>query len=279
MIAVERDPLLADIARYNFARIGLRNIQVINASAEEFVATPGLEADLIYADPDRRSAANKKLVLLGDCTPDIVQLHSRLHEIAPRVVVKVSPLFDPAEAFRIFGPHTRVEAVSLRDECKELLVETGSHIEKPTVAASAIDSGEVEWLIDSSSSTPTSSFSTTYRYLLLPDVALRKMRMARRYFAARGCFIASESGYAFCDELPEAGLFRAFEIEAILPYKPKEIRRLGLKNLTIMQRDFPLSNARIATQLGVREGGGRLAAFTMIENAAWMALLVGRDLC
>ncbi len=273
VIAIENDPLLVDIARYNFARLGLHNVQVIHASAEEFVASTDLKADLVYADPDRRSAANRKLLLLEDYSPDIVLLHKRLHEISPRVVVKVSPLFDFAEAIRIFGAHTRVEAVSLGGELKELLIETGSHISRPVVSSAEAGGSSVEWPLDAPPPAPEASFCPPCRYLLLPDVALRKMRMARIHFLSKSTFINKDSGYAFADELPDGGMYRAWKIEAIHPYKPKEIKRLGFKSMQIMQRDFPLTNAQIAAQLGAREGGGRIAAFTTVGNEAMMVLL------
>lgn len=266
VIAVERDSLLADIARYNFERLGLRNIEVVNASAKDFLSKKSLRADLIYADPDRRSEANRKLVLLEDCTPNVVELHARMHQIAPKVVVKCSPLFDPAEAFRRFGEHTKVSAVSLRDECKEILIETGAHIPRKTIAAIAVkESGveQAEWPLETppTSSSPAPPAPHEARWLLLPDVALRKMGMAPH-------------GYAFADELPGGGMYRAWEIEAVHPYKPKQLKKMGLRHLTIMQRDFPLSNARIAAQLHIKEGGERTAAFFTIAGKPYVAFLL-----
>ena len=49
VVSLERDPVLALVARYNFERLEARNIEVICTSAETFVAEFAGTADLIYA--------------------------------------------------------------------------------------------------------------------------------------------------------------------------------------------------------------------------------------
>ncbi len=99
VIAIERDGELAAVARENFHRLGAENISVINTSDREFLNT-GIHADLVYVDPDRRSAEGKKKVRMEDCSPDIVALMPQIRSVAPRLVVKLSPLFDVDEVFR-----------------------------------------------------------------------------------------------------------------------------------------------------------------------------------
>ncbi|MGD9328758.1 MAG: RsmD family RNA methyltransferase, partial [Cyclobacteriaceae bacterium] len=50
---VEKDPVLADIAAYNFAYMGLKNIRVVNQKAEEFLSDLDSSDvyDEIYLDP------------------------------------------------------------------------------------------------------------------------------------------------------------------------------------------------------------------------------------
>ena len=123
VVSLERDPVLALVARYNFERLEAHNIEVICTSAETFVAEFAGTADLIYADPARRDGANRRLVRLEECSPDVRSLMPRLRQIARRIVVKASPLFDTDEAFALFGGEVSVEAVSLHGECKELLID------------------------------------------------------------------------------------------------------------------------------------------------------------
>ena len=107
VVALERDPLLARITSENLSRMGVANIEVVNTSAEEYLRQEGLHFDWIYADPDRRSAEGRKLVLLEACSPDIVALKPKIDRITARLCLKNSPLFDVDEALRLF-PDSRV---------------------------------------------------------------------------------------------------------------------------------------------------------------------------
>jgi hypothetical protein len=349
VIALERDPELAAVARENFRRLGAHNIEVVNSSAEDFLLGSGTSADfrvdLIYADPDRRNASGKKLVRVEDCSPDIAAMLPLLGRLSPRLVVKLSPMFDVDEVFRLFGAHTRVEVVSLGGECKEIVACVSGDIPSPVVGAVAIGLGEVEYPFGSGevvglgeeidpgeaehplgpgeaelsgggdapepapAPAPSREFRADYfqfrandfRYLVVPDVALQKARLARRYFAPRGVWIDSDNGYGFSVEHPERepsdqpGGFsdehperdpadqqadqqgdlmgKVLEIAAIEPFDPKSLRRRlksgGVKNLNILKREFPLSSADIARQLGVREGGSTTIAFTRAAGRLW----------
>jgi hypothetical protein len=278
VIAVERDTDSAVIARENFRRLGATNIEVMNSSAEEFLAGFEGRADLVYSDPDRRSDTGRKMVRLEDCSPDILALMPHIRQIAPRLVVKLSPMFDVDEAVRLFAPHVRVEVVSLGGECKEVVVEIAGDIPHPTICAVAIGMGEVERPFDSSTIAPPADFRPEeYRWLVVPDVALQKARLAHGYFLEQGMWIASDNGYAFATEEPVGVMGRVFEIAAIEPFDPKTLRRRlkneGIKSIDIMKREFPLSTADIARRLGVREGGSRKIAFTHTADRLWQIVV------
>ena len=119
VVAVERDEVLADVVRENLRRMGVENVEVVTASAEEYVSSCEEHFDWVYADPDRRTADGKRVVRLEDCSPDMVALYPALGRITERVAIKNSPLFDIEEAFRLFGDCT-VEVLSLAGECKEV---------------------------------------------------------------------------------------------------------------------------------------------------------------
>ena len=281
VIALECDGELAAITQENFRRLGAHNIAVINTSAEEFLSGADISADLVYADPDRRNPKGKKMVRIEDCSPDITALLPQIRRIAPRLVVKMSPMFDVDEVFRVFGPHTRAEVVSLGGECKEIVAEVADDITVPTLRVVAMGVGEVEYPANDGrqalKQTPEQTSERTsgqafeaekYRYLVIPDVALQKARLARRDFSepGRNVYIDSDNGYGFSTENPGNIMGKTLEIESIEPFDPKELKRRlraqNIKNIAILKRDFPLSAADIARQLGVREGGTTKIAFT-----------------
>jgi hypothetical protein len=284
VIAIERDATLAAIARENFRRLGAHNIEVVNSSAEEFLNTADLRADLVYADPDRRDAVGRKMVRLEDCSPDIVALLPRIERIAPRLAVKLSPLFDVDELFRVFGPGTTVEVVSFGGECKEVIANIRFDAQiPPVVRAVAIGIGEVEYprgeVRQAVAPAPVQIFEPErYRCLVVPDVALQKARLARRYLSERGVWIDSDNGYGFAAELPSGDgrsviMGKVLEIESIEPFDPKALKRRlksdGIRSIDILKREFPLTAADIARQSGVREGGATKIAFTRAAGLLW----------
>ena len=139
VVTLERDEQLANVVRHNLKLLGINNVEVITTTAEEYVANCTEHFDWVYADPDRRSAEGRKMVCMEDCSPDMLQLMPRLRQIASRVAIKLSPLFDCEEAFRLLSP-AEVEIVSLGGECKEVNIYTEA--EKNTLRIAPIGMGE-----------------------------------------------------------------------------------------------------------------------------------------
>ncbi len=274
---VERDEVLAAIARENFRRLGATNIEVVCGSAEEVVAAADEGTfDQIYADPDRRSADGRRQVLLECCSPDVVALMPRLQRLAPRVVIKNSPLFDVAEAERMFGSQCRVEVVSLAGECKEVIAEWDRTFAHNTLTATAIGVGEYSCASSALVAPTMAANPLAARYLLSPDVALRKARLTATYFAefvptAKAC---TADGFYLSEERPEgATLARVYEIVTAQPFAPKQLKRdlarRSIRRLTALKRDLALSSSEICRRLSVSEGGDALWAFTECGGAVW----------
>ena len=275
--AVERDEVLADVARENFRRLGVANVDVVCATAEEFLAEccrSGRRFDMIYADPDRRDDLGRKMVCLEDCSPDIAALLPRIKAAAATYCIKLSPLFDVDEAFRIFGDVT-VEAVSAGGECKEVIVcDDGSRTARISAVALHPDGtvSEVSFLRgDAATVLSTASFDPLRcRTLGIPDPALQKARLVSRSLCGRA-EVWSENGFAFsAEEDPSdsaGGLCRWYTVESIEPYSPRRLRReLKGTGIELFKREFPFSLSEVRRACALREGSGMRAALTRIGD-------------
>lgn len=300
--AVERDPVLAQVARENHARLGAGNIEVVEGDAGEFMerlvcggvtgdfaerfARSGAAADLVYVDPARRSDAGRKVAGLADCSPDIERLLPLLRAHSRRVMVKLSPMFDVDEAFRIFGTAV-VDVVSVGGECKEVLVIVGEGIVESVLRVSMLGSGTVEYrcgepetVTEVEAGYVAEAVSPDdFRYMVAPDAGLVKARLTERYFRENGGFVG-ESPYAFYRseaDLPSFVPGTLYRITSVADYDPvkikKELKKTGVARLNILCRNFPDSPARIASRLGVKEGGGRFAAFVRLGGRLRMVML------
>lgn len=275
--ALERDPVLAAVTARNLRLLGVGNVEVICTSAEEFLRDTARTFDWVYADPDRRSTEGRKLVRLEACSPDILSLRPMIGRISERLCLKNSPLFDVDEAFRLFG-RCRVEVVSLADECKEVLIYADGS--DPRITATALGLGSYSLPAAEADNTPaTAPFDPArYRYLVVPDVALRKARLACAHLRGRAD-IRSNEGYGFAAEEPRDVIGRVFAIDTIEPYDPGRLKReFRGRRIGILKRDFPLTNAEIARRLGVREGDDQRLAFTCVDGGFWVIRLKSLNL-
>ena len=270
VVTLERDPVLARIAAENFARLGAGNVEVVASPAEEYLAREGVRFDWVYADPDRRDGDGRKLVRLEDCSPDILALRPLINRVAPRLCLKNSPLFDVGEALRLF-PDSRVEVLSLGDECKEVVVyDDGTG---PLVTATALGRGSFSAAPGETAPPPGRFDPERYGYLVIPDVSLQKARLARIHLAGKAD-IWSDNGYGFAVEEPEGVLGRTFAVESIEPYDPKRLKReLKGREAEVLKRDFPLAVEELMRRLGLHAGAGLRLAFTKIGNDFWVIRL------
>ena len=266
VVALERDPLLARITADNLSRMGVANIEVVNSSAEEFLGREGLHFDWVYADPDRRSAEGRKQVRLEACSPDIVALRPAIDRIAPRLCLKNSPLFDVDEALRLF-PGSRVEVVSSDDECKEVVVYADGS--GPLVTATALGTGSFSARPGAAAPEAPAFDPVRYHWLVVPDVALQKARLARLHLAGKAdCW--SDLGFGFAEEEPHGIIGRVLPVERIEPYDPKRLKReLKGRGLELLKRDFPLPAEELMRRLGTRPGADLRMAFTKIGDDFW----------
>ncbi len=278
VVTLERDEVLADVARENMRRLGVENVEVVTASAEEYLKGCQERFDWVYVDPDRRGEDGRKRVLLEDCSPDVLSLMGDIERVSERLAVKCSPIFDVDEAFRLF-PDSAVEVVSLGDECKEVVIYVGGE-RRGVIGATAVDRGEV-WVdrVGELPSAPQIFDTERYNYLLIPDVAVQKGRIARRTLA-EVCDIWSDNGFGFCesrDALTQSHIARCEAIEWIGEYNPKSVRRelaeRGIARAEILKREFSISTDRVLKQLKIKEGGTRRIALTTICNKQIIIIL------
>ena len=265
VVTLERNEMVAEVARENFRRLGADNIEVVTSSAEEYLATCTDHFDWCFSDPDRRGSKGEKLVRLEECSPNVVALMPTLKRIADKICIKCSPLFDVDEAFRLFGDCT-VETVSLGGEAKEVNIYIDGSA--PQLKAVAVGIGEVSSSVEERNSASWSaqpSDLSQYRYITLPDVALQHSRMVAVAFEGK-CDVWSNNGVALSTEKPDGVLGRIFEVEAIYNIDSAFKRVIKGAKAEIYRRDFPMANAEICKRYRCSEGGKDKWCFTRIGD-------------
>lgn len=270
VVALERDEVLARVVRYNLGLLGIKNVEVVTTSAEEYLQQCQEHFDWVFVDPDRRSAEGKKMVRMEDCSPNVLEQMPHIERIADRLGVKLSPLFDVEEARRLF-PRSEVEVVSIAGECKELNVYTKAQKELLRVVIAGV--GVWEYDFEAMAVHPCVAPFDVERakYIIIPDVAMQKGRVAVAEFS-RYAQIWSNNGYAFAQRLPEGRVpARVYEIERIERYNPKQLKKefrgVGVE---ILKRDTQLSVEAVRKAANLRAGSEHTMAITTIGSDTWV---------
>ena len=272
VVALERDQVLAAVTRENMRRMGIENVEVVNASAEEYLAHCEEHFDWIYVDPDRRTDKGERVFKLEDCSPNVLALMPHIKRIGDHLAIKNSPLFDVEEAFRLF-PDGSVEVVSLHDECKEVMIYLGGG--EPTLSATAVGRGRVEFRRAELTSValPEEFAKDEYRYLVIPDVSLQKARIVAN--ALQGVAdVWSNNSFGFARELPEGVLGRVERVERIEIFDIKSLKReLKGKGVDIVLRDFPMGVDELRKRTASRSGNEKRIALTRIAGKSYTIYL------
>lgn len=282
VIGIEQDELRAHIAQQNMQRLGVHNLHVLHATAEAFIhAYADAPADLLYCDPARRDTVGNKTLRLEDCTPNVRELLPQMLRCAKRVLLKLSPLFDVAEAWRIHPNISEVAVVSVQGECKELLITIEQELPNTQTLAIHTDTGCWTFPLGESP-TPLATTATAKGFVLEPDAAFYKARhtlpLFSRYFQALHAQMGeSAEGYFFADTPPAADFpGRVFQLLEAHEYKPQELKKYAkqqqLRALNIAKRHFPLSVAEVRKQLAVAEGGEYALLCTTLSGKKWALL-------
>ncbi len=281
---VEIDAAKAEIAKYNFSKLSLNNIQVFNDSAENFCENALLENlkfDSIYIDPSRvvKDGENgtKKVYSLEDSSPNIIELLPKLKQLSNVILIKLSPLFDVEECFRIFGKDTIVEVVSTDNECKEVLVKidqriTNHSFNKLKTIVHTIIKGSLisRYMVDyepNKSINENSDFDAP-KYIYVPDIAFYKSRCVEQYithYTDLKEFVFDNYIFSL-DKIVKSFEGQCFSVELTMPYNTKaikeELKKRGVKRATIHIRNFAYKLQDIQKSLKISSGNDAHLFFT-----------------
>lgn len=116
----EIDTELSQIAAYNAGILKRHNIRFLTLDGINYLKNTDETFDTLYIDPARRSE-NKKVFMLKDCTPNVIEALPMLLNKAGRIIIKTAPLLDITAGLKELQNVSEIHIVSVKNECKELL--------------------------------------------------------------------------------------------------------------------------------------------------------------
>lgn len=295
-VYVEQQEDLAEIARHNFAVLGLKNAEVHCSTAAEILHSID-HAAMIYLDPARRDTHGGRTFALADCTPDVLSMMNELMTKTDLLMIKLSPMLDRHEVTRQLNDVRELHIVSVRNECKEIV---------PVLLSSARDLScdrdrrdcsvpAVHCVNDDNEFVFTATSEVAHiagqvqvdapntvagSFLYVPNASVMKA----------GCFDEIASRYCIRPLSANSHLFisprfiedfpgRTFRITAVSSMNKRELRKTlgGIRQANIAVRNFPMTVEQLRRRLGLADGGDNYLFATTNDNGEHIVLLCRKN--
>jgi len=260
----ELNPDLSEIAKHNAEVLGAKNIEFHAGDGLKVLEEQSTETfQTIYLDPSRR-VKTRKVFMLQDCEPNIIEIQKDLLEKAPIVIIKAAPLLDITLSLTKLLNTKEVHIISLKNECKEVLfILERDFTSEPIIKVVGLgkDFNFEFQFHQQEEKNAIADYSLPKNYLFDPDVALLKA----------GCFKLLSERYAIQKIHPNTHLYtsennlkdfpgRRFKINETFEYKEFKKKKIDW-SATIISRNFPLSVADLRKKHRVMESSTKYLFF------------------
>jgi hypothetical protein len=291
VIYIEQNELLASLAKHNFEKLGATNIEVICGNSEDFLENVQKENrvfDWIYLDPARRDTVQKKVFLLEDCQPNMIDLWESFKSRGKKWLLKTAPLLDIQLVLNRLTHIEKVEVVALQNECKEVLYQLDSstkNIENNKVEINTtnlhaekskrenLKENQLEYFSFSMQQEKNilidySLKQSHQNYLYEPNVAVLKggafKSIAQNYQLNK---LSTNTHLYTSQNLKENFIGKTFKIIELASFSKKEVKiKFGKKAFNVISRNFPIAVKELRKQFTISEGTNSFLFFTTMTS-------------
>ncbi len=273
---VEITPEVAEAGQRNAAALGIGNVRVVCGDSTEVLESLAPDSyDVIFIDPARRGEAGQRLYALSDCHPDVTALLPAMLKVAPKVIVKASPMIDLSQCMRELPGISNIYCIGTRAECKEIVAVVERGYEGVcTITAVTLrqgDAAEFVFMPGEVLPQPQCGNAVAGEYLYEPWPAVMKS----------GCMPALAAAFPSLRKLhPNTHLFVSgeriegfpgdcFRIDRVDPYASHVIKDYARKKVEAEFgiRNFPMAAQVVMKRLNlIQRGPRRLFAVTSLNG-------------
>ena len=261
---------LSDIVKYNYNQIGVRNIETKNVDGLIFLSKNNRRFDWIYIDPSRRHDSKGKVFILKDCLPNIPKNLKIIFEFSDNVMIKTSPLLDFSKGIEELEFVKSIHVIAIKNEVKELLwileknFNKNIHIHTVNIEKSKKVTFDFD-LIEERTCIP--KYSLPKAYLYEPNSAILKSGAFNILSKKKDVYKLHKHSHLYTSETFVNFPGRQFNINRVIPFNGKVLKRLNIKNANITVRNFPETVQQLRKKYGIHDGGKQYLFFTTdMEN-------------
>ncbi len=282
-ISLDPDEELNEIVRINFDKLAVKNIQRLDSSAEDFLKTNARNFDFIYLDADRRSETKRSL-LLGDGSPNYLDLAPILWQIGKLILLKLSPLVDLNYLKENLTFLKDLFVVSVDQEVKEILALIEPNYEHSVkIHAVEIDAKNDIRIF---SAIPIQNIDIQYtenkQYLFEPAPSIIKSGLSMAYAQSLNLHQLAQNTAFYVGQEPIPNFTgRQFKLTAEFEFGKSKLKRFlkdkGIEKANITKRNFNLSVEEIRKAFAIKEGGQDYLFFGTLSNGKRMVYHARKD--
>ncbi len=277
IVCVEQNKMLVDLLSYNFECLQAKNYICVNADAKAYLMNAE-NFDVIYIDPARRDENKNKVFEIEDSRPNVLAMMDCLLSKAKRIILKLSPMMDLKQIEKSFENISDIHIVSLKNECKEILVEILNH-KVEEINYHCVDIKSLSFENDNfflcfnkiiqrkNKIIQRNNFlnQRVFKYLYEPNVSILKLGRFDALIEKYGFEKLHRHSHLFTSEnLIEDFEGRRFEVLEQRNASPKALKDIKQANITV--RNFPQMVKEIRNKTKIKEGGEIYLFFTTIGN-------------
>lgn len=261
---VEQNTELMELVAHNW-KILKKKATFVNENLTNFLAKNQHTFDLIYLDPARRDLQKRKVFLLEDLSPNLIEIQQLLLNIGKKIVVKLSPLIDLYYLINTLPYLSEIHIVAWKNEVKEIIVvleksekeELAS--QNPKIISVNLESGEpILNALWSEIQNAEGEYSIVKKYLYLPNTALLKAQALP--------FLGKKLGLKKLH--PNTQLLTSDEKRNDFPGRILRVNTLKSQELkkndkyNIISKNHPLTPEQIKKKYKLQDGGEKYLIFT-----------------
>ncbi|MBP7173602.1 MAG: RsmD family RNA methyltransferase [Cloacibacterium sp.] len=257
---VEQNSELLELVKHNWQILG-KEALFLNQDLEDFLKENKDRFDLIYLDPARRDQNKRKVFLLEDLSPNILEIQEKLFNISDKILIKLSPLIDLSHLIDNLEHVEKIWIVSVKNEVKEILVllEKSFVKDDTEIICVNLESEENDFTFkfkEEKSAVP--EFSEPEKFIYLPNNSVLKS----------GAFNLISSKFNLKKLHSNTHIYTSLERVEQFPGRVFEMEKIEGKSLTkgekynVISKNHPLSPEEIKRKYKVKDGGNRYLIFT-----------------
>ena len=267
---IEQNTELLDIVKHNWEVLG-RKANFINQKLEDFLKNNKEHFDLIYLDPARRDNHNRKVFLLEDLSPNIIEIQEQLSDISTEILIKLSPLIDIQHLVSSLQNIYKIWIIAVKNEVKEVLVYLKKTENQPEIFCINLQSSEPEFHFNLDDEKHCQSeLSFPKKYIYIPNNSVLKSGAFNLVSEKFGLKKLHQNTHIYTsEEKIEHFPGRIFETEEI---NSKAIKK-G-EQFNIITKNFPLKPEEIKKKYKIKDGGNQY--LIAVKSLSGNHFLVGK---